>query len=555
MKVAARQDDLEVLEWLLQERLHSEMPLGDFLQVRCAIKNGTLMVLSQHPTGVVPEPQPTLAALQQALQSLQPQVAQSVQLELKLAHQNQPYATHSFMLQPPIQAGEQGRLGAPSGDRGERGAEGEESRQLKFPMPILIAVACAGFAACLSSVYLLTRPCVIGECEPIQTAQQMSQESATAARRAKSQQELAAAQQQLAEATVALQKIPQWSPSYQKAQQMSGTLSTQSATLNQALTALQKASAAQKNQNPPHTAQEWQAIQALWRSTIASLQAVPHNSAVYPLAQQKLPLFRASLKSVDRQLNIEQQATKKLTLALTTAEVATKRQSSAQSLQNWQQVKSTWQVVVNELASIPKNSTANKEAQQLLQTYRPKLAAVRDRTTSEQVSALAYNQAVRLANLAKLYEQQNQLAMAVTNWKHALNAANQVPTGTFYHIKAQPLIDPYTTALKQAEEKLIVVKILQKTRADLNRTCSGELRFCNYSLLNQGIIVQLTSDYQRALERIFMTAAAYGDSKTQAAVVGHYQSLQQALEAISYNATLPLQVYDSKGSPILIYNP
>jgi hypothetical protein len=39
----------------------------------------------------------------------------------------------------------------------------------------------------------------------------------------------------------------------------------------------------------------------------------------------------------------------------------------------------------------------------------------RDRTTKEQISTKAYNQAVSLANLAKRYEQQNQLATAATN--------------------------------------------------------------------------------------------------------------------------------------------
>lgn len=540
MKVAAH-DDLQVLEQLLQERLHSEMSLLDSLQVRCAIENGTLMVLSQHPPGKVLEPQPTLVALQQALQSLRPQVTQPVQLNLKVLGEKQPYATHSFMLQPPVS------LPTPQKRTHKRSSD-------LFKLPILAAFACAGLAASLSCVYLLTRPCVIGKCKPIQTAQQMSQEYVLAARRAQVQ-ELAAAQQQLKEATAALQTIPRWSPRYQEAQHLSETLSTQSSQLNQAVTALQKASAAvQKSQNLPHTAQEWQAIQALWSSAITSLEAFPRNSAVYPLAQQKLPLYRASLKSVDRQLNVEQQAAKKLTLALTTAKIATTRQGTAQSLQNWQLVQATWQVVVNELAKIPENSTAYKEAQQLLQAYRPKLAAARDRTNSEQVSAQAYDQVVRFANLAQRHEQQNQLATAVNNWTQALKAVKQVPTGTFYHSKVQPLTDAYTTALKQAEEKLRVAKILQKADADLKRTCSGELRFCNYSLQNQ-ITVQLSSDYERALQQILMTAAVYGDSKTQAAVVDHYQILQQALEAISYNTGLPLAVYDSKGTPVFIYTP
>lgn len=611
MEAAARQEELQVLGQLLQERLQSEFPQAVPLQVRCAIKDGTLMVLSEHPASVTLDPPATFAALQQALQSLQPQVAQAVEVYLRVAGQKQPYAIDFFVLQPPVSLPIEEPVGletswenpaSPADEyqtpnkRGEtpplaevKNSDGSSDfsnsfeplapapdlsseivpvkrfyeadttsrwRQFKLPLPMLVAGAGVALAASLSGVYLLTRPCVISDCEPIQTAQQLSQESAQLTRRAKSQQQLTAAQQQLAEATDALQTIPGWSPRYQEAQQLSQTLSTQSGTLNQAVTALQKASAAaQKSQNTPHTVQEWQGIQALWREAITPLEAVPRNSTVYSLAQQKLPGYRANLKSVNQQLNAEQQAAKKLTKALATAQIATTRQGAAQSLQKWQQVQSTWQVAVNSLASIPTTSTAHKEAQQLLVTYRPKLAAAGDRTTKEQISAKAYNQAISLATLAQRYEQQNQLPEAVTNWSQALNAAKQVPTETFYHSKAQPIIDSYSSALKQAEDKLKTANILQKVRTDLNRTCSGSIQVCNYTLNSQGITVRLTSDYEEAVERSFITANVQGYSNSQSGVVNHYQTLRQALETISYNSTLPLQVYDAKGSLIHTYSP
>lgn len=611
MEAAARQEDLQVLGQLLQQHLQSEFPQAVPLQVRCAIKDGTLMVLSQHPPDMTLEPHEMFAALQQALQSLQPQVAQPVEVNLRVAGQKQPYSIDFFVLQPPISLPVAEPVGletscekpaSPSeeyetpnkwGDpplaevknlTGSSETFFDSSNQLapapnlsskivpvkrfsfadatsrwpqfKSPLPILVAGAGVALAASLGGVYLLTRPCVIGECEPIQTAQQLNQESAQLTRRAKSQQQLTAAQQQLAEATDALQTIPPWSPRYQEAQQLSQTLSTESGTLNQAVTALQKASAAaQKTQNPPHTVQEWQAIQALWREVIRPLEAVPRNSAVYSLAQQKLPGYRANLTSVHQQLKAEQQATKKLKLALATSQVATKRQSAAQSLQKWQQVQSTWQVAVDLLVSIPKTSTAHKEAQHLLRTYRLKLVAAGDRTTKEQFSAKTYNQAISLATVAQRYEQQNQLATAVTNWSQALNAAKQVPTGSFYHSKAQPIIDSYSSALKQAEDKLKAANILQKVRTDLDRTCSGSIQVCNYTLNSQAITVRLTSDYERAVEQSFIDANVQDDSNTQAGVVNYYQALLQALEAISYNASLPLQVYDAEGSLIHNYRP
>ena len=568
MEAAARQEDLQVLGQLLQERLQSEFPEAISLKVQCAIKDGTLIVSSQHPASVTLDSHPTFAAIQQTLESLQPQVPQSVQLYLRVADQSRPYAVDCFILQPssltlakpaeleswdkpaPEQENQNpNNWGAPTANVDTT----SRWHQSKLPVPILVAGAGVILAASISGAYLLS-PCVIGECKPIQTAQQLSQKSAFLTRRAKSPQQLTAAQQQLTAASNALQTIPPWATRYQEAQQLLQTFSTQSEKLNQAVTALQKASAAAQNtQNPPHTVQEWQAIQALWQGAIAPLAAVTRNSALYPVAQQKLPGYRANLESVNQQLKAEQQIAKKLTLALTTAQVATTRQGSAQTLQNWQQVQSTWQTAINSLASIPKNSTAYKEAQRLLATYRPKLAAVGDRTTKEQTAVTAYNRAISLAKLAQRYEQQNQLNASVINWNQALSYAKQVPAGTFYYTKAQPLIDSYSSALQQAQQKLRVANIWQKARADLERTCSGSIQFCNYSLNSQGIRVQLTSNYERVVEQSLLNANVQGDPNTQAAVVKHYQILRQALKAISDNASLPLQVYDSKGSPIYIY--
>ncbi len=103
MEAAAGQQDLLFIAEILQKRLQSELPQAVSLQVQCAIKDGSLIVLSQHPeTGAILDPESTFAALHLTLQSLQPLVAQPVQLYLKVAGKKQPYATYSFTLQPPV---------------------------------------------------------------------------------------------------------------------------------------------------------------------------------------------------------------------------------------------------------------------------------------------------------------------------------------------------------------------------------------------------------------------------------------------------------------------
>jgi len=606
-----RQEDLQALGQILQERLQSDIPQGDALKIGCAIsEDDTLVVLIQHPSGVNFDPEKTFAALQQALESLQPQVAQPVKLYLRVAGQKQTYAKHDFMLQPrPVNSNNLSSLPAvqqretvPSGTTSELQHPSSEalrsrpeiqetellrsketrlelghplrevphgrlqtkpfsrpwrSPELTIPLPILVVGGGMALATLFSSIYILTRPCTIGRCQSLQTAQQLSRAANHMGRWADSQSDLLVAQQQLEEANNSLKSIPRWSYRYQEAQQLSQTLSTQSAMLNRVSAAFQRAAAAaQKGQNPPHTTQEWQVIQALWREAIAIFTAVPKNSALFPLAEQKLSEYQANLKSVNTQLQLEQQATKNLTLAKNTALLAQTRQDTAQSLQAWQKVKATWQTAVNTLAAIPNTTTAYQEAQQLLKNYRLELVTASERSSQEQMAAKAFSQAISFAKLAERDRQQNQLTKAENHWKQALNFAYQVPSGTQYYRQAQTLIASYSSSLQQAQAKLKVTTVfLQQTRSDLNRTCSGKIRVCNYTVNNRLITVKLTPEYEQALERSYISARLEGNSQAEARMASQDLTLKRSLQTISDRAGIPLQVFKADGSPLYIHQP
>jgi CRISPR/Cas system CSM-associated protein Csm2 small subunit len=430
-------------------------------------------------------------------------------------------------------------------------------RKLNHTLSLLLVVGGGVvLAAIFTSIYMLTRPCVIGRCKPLQTAQQLNQGATRMAKSADSQSELLAAQQQLVAANNSLKQIPRWSGHYQEAQQLSQSLFNQSALLNQAIAALQQgARATQRSQNPPRSALELQTIQALWQDAIANLAAVPSDSALFPLAQQKLPAYQTNLKSVNQQLQMEQQASKKLILAQKTALLAKQRQDTAQSWQAWQTAKSNWVSAIDTLATIPKTSAAYKEAQQLLPTYQTQLATASDRASKEQMAAKAFSQAISQANLAQREQQQNQFTNAVNNWKQALTYAKQVPSGTLYYKQVQPLITSYSETIQQAQAQLKVANVLQKARTDLNRTCSSNIRVCTYTVNNKLIVVQLTSGYEQTVERNYIVGKRKGDLSLQAGIAFHYRALRQALEIISANADIPLQVYEPDGSLIHSYKP
>ncbi|MFN6469136.1 MAG: hypothetical protein RMY36_005595 [Nostoc sp. SerVER01] len=585
MKVAVQQEDLQLLAKTLQEQLLVEVPLAGVFQVKCAVNKDELMILTQHPSGVIVDAQAIFAVIEDALQSLAPYREQRVQCFLRVFGEQLPYAKRFLALKQRAESND-GEVGV-WGSGEVRGAGGDEevissfsssaltyfpsldeteeeeifdpfadapnlpaSKPARQVKPIFVGVALVGIVGLGIAGYLLTRPCVMSECKEIQVAEQLKTESPQLMRRAKSEKELMAVQQRLTAASAALSAIPSWSPRYQMSEELKASLSGRSEKINQVVKALQTASlAAEKIKTPARSLEEIQGRQHLWRQAIAPLEAITPNSELYPLIQAKLFSYRISLHTVNQQMQTEEKWLKKLAAAKDVANTAESRQASAKSLKDWQKVQSNWQVVINALRVIPQTSPAYQEAQNLLLDYKPKLVTARDRATKEQLAARTYQQAVSTANQAKVYQQQNQWQAAATYWEQALETAKKVSQDSLYYTQAQSLIEPYSTAFKQAQEKVQVVSGLQQTRADLDKTCINGIRICTFSMDNAGIIVRLTREY----DQLRQNSSANPDSENSDNGVDfttHLQILQEALAVISDNANLSLFLYDSQGQVI-----
>ncbi|MFN6501758.1 MAG: hypothetical protein RMX65_032875 [Nostoc sp. DedQUE01] len=591
MKVAVQQEDLQLLAKTLQEQLLVEVPLAGVFQVKCAVNKDELMILTQHPSGVIVDAQVIFAVIEDALQSLAPYREQRVQCFLRVFGEQLPYAKRFLALKQRAESndGEVGVWGSGGIREEDTGTRGRGDMESSFPTsssaltyfpsldeteeeevfdpfadapnlpaskparqvkPIFVGVALVGIVGLGIAGYLLTRPCVMSECKEIQVAEQLKTESPQLMRRAKSEKELMAVQQRLTAASAALSAIPSWSPRYQMSEELKASLSGRSEKINQVVKALQTASlAAEKIKTPARSLEEIQGRQHLWRQAIAPLEAITPNSELYPLIQAKLFSYRISLHTVNQQMQTEEKWLKKLAAAKDVANTAESRQASAKSLKDWQKVQSNWQVVINALRVIPQTSPAYQEAQNLLLDYKPKLVTARDRATKEQLAARTYQQAVSTANQAKVYQQQNQWQAAATYWEQALETAKKVSQDSLYYTQAQSLIEPYSTAFKQAQEKVQVVSGLQQTRADLDKTCINGIRICTFSMDNAGIIVRLTREY----DQLRQNSSANPDSENSDNGVDfttHLQILQEALAVISDNANLSLFLYDSQGQVI-----
>ncbi|MBD3561951.1 hypothetical protein H6S82_24340, partial [Planktothrix sp. FACHB-1355] len=429
-------------------------------------------------------------------------------------------------------------------------------RQFKLPQSAYKIGVGVAAVAIVGGIYALTRPCVLGECTPIQTAKQLSRESAQTLREAKNEQDINLGKEKLSKAIQELESIPPWSGDRASAQLQLQIYKGVVTKIDIILKAMDKAKvASQKSQNPPHSVQQWQEIQSVWKEAIAAVKQIPKNSLIYPLAQQKLNEYQDNLTAIDRRVKQEQQAEIKLANGKEIAQLAEVRQGVAKTLGHWRQVESTWQAAIASLSSIPKTTTFYQEAQQLIASYQPNFAAVRDRKNQEENAAKIYNQAITIGDLAKNLEQQNQLTQAVATWRRASTYAQQVPTGTYYYSQAQPLSESYINSLRQAQAKLQVALIVQKATGDLNKTCAGVPKICDHTVNLQGIKVYLTPAYVNSVRRTAMTAGLNGDANTLAGVDDHLKTLQAALEAISENARVPLEIYDQNRALIGRYVP
>jgi len=595
METTIQQEDLQLLGHILQERLLAEIPFCPIFEVKCTVKNDELMILTQHPPDVTADKQKIFSVLEEALQWQPSYQKYKVQFFLRILGNKLPYAQYN--LSPLLEAPRDNDVPKQEtvvtteiddqDDTEPRDAfvypttdsprseiiltdeiEGEEAFDPLAGMPdllvskgrfprreVLIGIAVVGSLVVAGSSYLLTRPCAISECQEIRTAEQLKTQFGQLARSAKSEKDLLKVEEQLDTAITGLGEVPQWSSYSQTAGELSSNLSGQSEKIQLVVKTLHSASLVQqKTQTVAKDLAELKARENLWQKIIAPLERIKPNSELYGFVQVNLSSYRLSLQQVTQQLLQEEQWLKKLTLAKSLAREATKKQTTAATSNDWQQLESNWQSVVNTLKSIPQGSIGYQEAQTLLADYEPDLITARDRATREQLAAKTYQQALSTANQAQVYSKHNQLQAAVVSWDQALQGAKQVPSDSLYYSKAQLLIGQYSSALKHTQEQLQIADRRRQAHLDLETTCTnGGTQFCTFTINSQGITVHLTPEYDQALQNSLINSSSPQPNSVD--IKTHYENLRQALAVISDNTNLPLVLYDSSSNKMYTRTP
>ncbi|MGL5510347.1 MAG: hypothetical protein ACRDB1_12070, partial [Microcoleaceae cyanobacterium] len=181
--------------------------------------------------------------------------------------------------------------------------------------------------------------------------------------------------------------------------------------------------------------------------------------------------------------------------------------------------------------------------------YEAKLKAAEERKNIEVTGLENYEQAVSASSQAKVFQEKNAWNEAVEYWQKAVDAAQKVPKESTSYTKIQPVLNSYTSALGEAQAKQREMIRLTAANDSLEKICGGNPLVCNYSVTTDLITVKLNPQYVQDLKQNANT------QKRRSQVEKRLQNLQVALEKVSNQASIPLEVYDPEGLKIGTNNP
>jgi tetratricopeptide (TPR) repeat protein len=593
---AAQQEDLDFLASILEESL-VVIGQGKIFQVKCAVKDH-LMVLIEHPNTVTVDTEHLFTVVAKRLQSEYAYQTQEVQVFIRRTGEKFPYGQKTLYTALNASIASDSNLFAdvilPDTHQESQNSESrmfnssaslltitanviEEDKfnlfemapqppQAKKSQPSfksLIIGACVLAVATIfgASGYFLMSPCILSTCKELQTAKELQNSFPQLANNVKTEEDLSKLGQQLDATIASLQRIPGWSPNHQNALGVATTLSSESQQIKLLAQALQSgATALQTSQSLTNDINELKSRSELWRQAITPLEAIPTDSKFYNLAQSRLSLYRGALQSVNVQMLAQSRWQKKVNDAVAAAKVANQRETEAKSLPDLQRASDTWQVAVNALIAVPQTSPAYTEARKLLDDYQPRLIAIRDRVSKQEQAATSFAQAITTAKQAEQYEQQNQWQPATIRWQQAINTIKQIPSDNPLYNQAQPLLQAYVVAFEQAQAKSQTMSVsgatasTTSTRADLEKTCKGTVRICNFTVDERFITVRITPEYEKTLESN-VTGAELQNVQNVKDVQKHLETLQKALEVIGDNANTAVLVFDAQGQQIFTHIP
>jgi hypothetical protein len=430
------------------------------------------------------------------------------------------------------------------------------SSQSKRSSTGLLIGSGVGLAVLSLGIFGVTRPCVLGACPELQQSQTLARKSLATIAQPATGKQILDAQAEMRQSVANLKTIPLWSPAYAQAQTDLKNYERQSAMLDVAVEGMNKAyRASEPTKKQPVTQAAWQESQKLWEGAIADLEKVSTDSEVYPLAQQKLVEYQRKLDSIKQNITSGINADQNLAAAKLLSLATSQKQLQAQSLEQWQALQKDWTTFGGLIASIPAGASAYTEAQTLQKLYQPQVLVVDAKLAKEKAVGDSYQQATAAALAAKKFQKDQKLDESLAQWNSAISLLQKIPADSTYQASAQSRITEYTTAMQNVEANLVATKKKAQATEDLKKTCEGKPQVCTYQISDKTITVKLLPEYAKTVRQTALAATNQGDENAKVGLIKHLQSLGNALEAVSDNSRIPIQLYFDNGKLLQVYTP
>jgi hypothetical protein len=183
------------------------------------------------------------------------------------------------------------------------------------------------------------------------------------------------------------------------------------------------------------------------------------------------------------------------------------------------------------------------------------MSSTKESQDKETLAQSIYDQGIRISQLARDAEVAEDWQQAAFHWKNAIRYMQEVPKDTYVSSLAEPAIAQFTQAIESSKVKLQLFNRLKQAETDLERTCVGNPNICTFTIDAKVINIRLTAAYVDQVQKNAVQASATNNNDAKIRILDHIATLEQALEVISRNANIPVQVYDTNGVLLVDYKP
>lgn len=209
---------------------------------------------------------------------------------------------------------------------------------------------------------------------------------------------------------------------------------------------------------------------------IGLLASIPPEVEIFADAQTTLTAYQAQMDQLNEKLAIEDRAVTTYNEALNVAmEAARLTQGSPHPASVWQQSAAKWQESIDQLKTIPPETSVSDNALEKIASYQNNLASVQGRLNAEQKAVQDFEAAKQLAGQAVSLTQNPPHASSVwqdaaQKWQQAINLLKGVPNGTTVYQEASGRITAYQGNLSTINtnlQKQLAAEALERLRPQI----------------------------------------------------------------------------------------